>query len=157
MKRRIKMGQPSLKDILLEDAKDAKTNSYENVVLPAGEYIGKVLNFTEEDTYQYIAMEVDGVRHNFFYNYYLYETTDLDGNVIAWIKELATFTTNEKTSLLDIANSAIGCSYKFTIYNYVPKSGKNRGVTQHAISFKDLPSQVSVTIDVEEEDLDLPY
>ena len=72
MKRRIKMTTPNLKDILLADTKDAKTSSYENIVLPAGEYTGKILNFTEEETYQYIAIEVDGVRHNFFYNYYIY-------------------------------------------------------------------------------------
>ena len=149
--------KPTLKDILLADTKDAKTSSYENIILPAGDYVAKILNFTEEETYQYIAMEIAGVRHNMFYNYYIYQTEDLDGNLINWIKALSTIKTDDTTSLLDITNSAIGCSYKIVVYNYVPKSGKNQGVQQHSISFKDLPTQETVAVVIEEEELDLPY
>jgi hypothetical protein len=146
---------PTLKDILLKDAANAKTQDFEQEVLAPGEYVAKIIAFVEEDTYQYLTVEINKKRYNFFYNYYLYESTDLDANLISWIKALATIPTTEQTSLLDIANSAIGSSYKITLYNYVPKSGKNQGKTQCRISFKDLP--VIETVTVEEEDLDLPY
>jgi hypothetical protein len=150
------MNQTSLKDILIEDLKKAKApEGYTNEVLPPGEYVAKVLGFTEEETYQFISMEIDKKKYNFFYNYYLYGTTDLDANLINWFKALATIPVTEKTALLDIANSAIGSSYKVTVYNYTSKSGKNEGKTQHALSFRDLPQIETVTI--EEEEVDLPF
>ena len=150
------MSKPSLKDILIEDVKNAKTpegGNYE--VLAPGEYSAKVLGFTEEDTYQYITLEIDKKKHNFFYNYYIYNTTDLNAELINWIRALATIPVTEKTTLLEIANSAIGSTYKITVYNYTSKSGKNAGKTQHAISFKDLPEVQTAVI--EEEELELPF
>lgn len=150
------MNNPSLKDILLKDAANAKTS--ESVIpetLAPGDYVAKILGFTEEETYQYVSVEIDKTRYNFFYNYYLKDTTDLNADLINWIKALATIPVNDNTSLLEIANSAIGSSYKITVYNYMSKTGKNAGKTQHAISFRDLP--VIETVTIEEEDLDLPY
>jgi hypothetical protein len=146
---------PTLQDILLKDAANAKVQDFENEVLAPGEYIAKVIAFVEEESYQYVTLEIDKKRYNFFYNYYLFGTTDLDGNLINWIKALATIPTTEQTSLLEIANSAIGSSYKITLYNYVGKTGKNAGKTLHAISFRDVP--VIQTVTIEEEDLDLPF
>ena len=150
------MNKPSLKDILLQDAASAKTGgTIVNEILAPGVYVAKILGFTEEETFQYISVEINKKKHNFFYNYYLKDTTDLDANLINWIKALATIPVNEKTSLLEIANSAIGSSFKITIYNYVSKAGKNAGKTQHAISFKDLPVIETVTIEAEE--IELPF
>jgi len=151
------MSKPSLKDILMSDAANAKTQGYENEILPAGEYVAKVLGFTEEDTYQYVSLEINKKRFNFFYNYYIKDTTDLDANLINWIKGLATIQVVDTTSLLDITNSAIGSSYKVTVYNYVPKNGKNAGKQQHALSFRDVPTIETVTVDIAEEEFDLPY
>lgn len=150
------MNNPSLKDILLKDAANAKTS--ESVIpetLAPGDYVAKILGFTEEETYQYVSVEINKTRYNFFYNYYLKDSTDLNADLINWIKALATIPVTDNTSLLEIANSAIGSSYKITIYNYMSKTGKNAGKNQHAISFRDLP--VIETVTIEEEDLDLPY
>lgn len=150
------MNNPSLKDILLKDIANAKTS--ESAIpdtLAPGDYVAKILGFTEEETYQYVSVEIDKTRYNFFYNYYLKDTTDLNADLINWIKALATIPVNDNTSLLEIANSAIGSSYKITVYNYISKTGKNAGKNQHAISFRDLP--VIETVTIEEEDLDLPY
>lgn len=150
------MTNPSLKDILLKDIAKAKTS--ESAIpdtLAPGDYVAKILGFTEEETYQYVSVEIDKVRYNFFYNYYLKDTTDLNADLINWIKALATIKVDDNTSLLEIANSAIGSSYKITIYNYMSKSGKNAGKNQHAISFRDLP--IIETVTIEEEDLELPY
>ena len=150
------MNNPSLKDILLKDiAKAKKSESGIPDTLAPGDYVAKILGFTEEETYQYVSVEIDKTRYNFFYNYYLKDTTDLNADLINWIKALATIPVTDNTSLLEIANSAIGSSYKITIYNYMSKSGKNAGKNQHAISFRDLP--VIETVTIEEEDLDLPY
>lgn len=150
------MANPTLKDILLKDAAAAKVPEGLNTeALPAGTYVAKILGFTEEETYQFISVEIDKKKYNFFYNYYLKDTTDLDANLINWIKGLATIQVTENTSLLEIANSSIGSSYKIVIYNYVSKAGKNAGKTQHAISFKDLP--VIETVTVETEEVVLPF
>lgn len=150
------MPNPTLKDILLKDAADAKVPEGLNTeALPAGTYVAKILGFTEEETYQFISVEIDKKKYNFFYNYYLKDTTDLDANLINWIKGLATIQVTENTSLLEIANSAIGSSYKIVVYNYVSKAGKNAGKTQHAISFKDLP--IIETVTVETEEIQLPF
>lgn len=145
----------SLKDILVDDLKNAKSVSIENIVLEEGDYIGKLLGFTEEDTYQYVTFEIEGKRYNFFYNYFLRDSTDYNADVLNWIKALATIPVTEKTTLLEIANSAIGSSYKFSIYNYVSKSGKNAGQKQHAISFRTAPE--IVTVEINEEELELPF
>lgn len=144
-----------LKDILLKDVADAQSSGPNTEILEPGVYNAKVIGFTEEDTYQYITVEINKKRFNFFYNYYLYETDVLDKDLIEWIQALATIKTTAKTTLLEIANSAIGSTYKITIYNYTSKSGKNAGKVQHAISFRDLP--IEVAADVMEEDIELPF
>lgn len=148
--------KPSLKDILIKDANQAKeAGGIVNETLAPGEYIAKVLGFTEEETYQYVSVEINKRKFNFFYNYYLRNTTDLDASLVNWIKALATIPVKDTTSLLEIANSAIGSSFKVTIYNYVSKSGKNAGKTQHAVSFKDKPVLETTTIEAEE--VELPF
>ena len=97
----------SLNDILVSDIANAKTGINDEI-LPAGTYVAKVLNFTEEEHYNYITLEINKKRFNFFYNYYLRDTTDLDANLLNWLKALATIPVNEKTNFLDITNSAIG-------------------------------------------------
>jgi hypothetical protein len=150
------MNKPSLKDILIKDANTAKTQSgVVNEVLPPGTYLAKVLGFTEEEAYQFVSVEINKKKFNFFYNYYLRNTTDLDASLINWIKALATIPVKETTSLLEIANSAIGSTFKVTIYNYVSKTGKNAGKTQHAISFKDKPVLETTTIETEQ--VELPF
>jgi hypothetical protein len=150
------MNKPSLKDILIKDANTAKTQGgIVNEVLPPGTYLAKVLGFTEEEAYQYVSVEINKKKFNFFYNYYLRNTTDLDASLINWIKALATIPVKETTSLLEIANSAIGSTFKVTIYNYVSKTGKNAGKTQHAISFKDKPVLETTTIETEQ--VELPF
>lgn len=150
------MNKPSLKDILIKDANTAKTQGgIVNEVLPPGTYLAKVLGFTEEEAYQFVSVEINKKKFNFFYNYYLRNTTDLDASLINWIKALATIPVKESTSLLEIANSAIGSTFKFTIYNYVSKTGKNAGKTQHAISFKDKPVLETTTIETEQ--VELPF
>jgi hypothetical protein len=150
------MNKPSLKDILIKDANTAKTQGgIVNEVLPPGTYLAKVLGFTEEEAYQYVSVEINKKKFNFFYNYYLRNTTDLDASLINWIKALATIPVKETTSLLEIANSSIGSTFKVTIYNYVSKTGKNAGKTQHAISFKDKPVLETTTIETEQ--VELPF
>lgn len=150
------MEKPSLKDILIKDANTAKTQGgIVNEVLPPGTYLAKVLGFTEEEAYQYVSVEINKKKFNFFYNYYLRNTTDLDANLISWIKSLATVPVKDSTSLLEIANSAIGSTFKITIYNYISKTGKNAGKTQHAVSFKDKPVLETTTIETEQ--VELPF
>ena len=148
--------KPSLKDILIKDANNAKeAGGIVNEVLAPGQYIAKVLGFTEEEAYQFVSLEINKKKYNFFYNYYLRNTKDLDAALINWIKALATIPVKDTTSLLEIANSAIGSSFKVTIYNYVSKTGKNAGKTQHALSFKDKPVLETTTIEAEE--VELPF
>ena len=150
------MNKPSLKDILIKDANTAKTQGgIVNEVLPPGTYLAKVLGFTEEEAYQFVSVEINKKKFNFFYNYYLRNTTDLDASLINWIKALATIPVKDTTSLLEIANSSIGSTFKVTIYNYVSKTGKNAGKTQHAISFKDKPVLETTTIETEQ--VELPF
>jgi hypothetical protein len=150
------MSNINLQKILVKDLDKAVVpEGFVSETLPPGTYTGKVLGFTEEETYQYISIEIDKKKFNFFYNYYIKDTTDLDANLINWIKALATIPVKDDTTLLEIANSAIGSSYKIELYNYTSKSGKNAGKVQHAISFKTLP--VIVTIDVEEEVIEVPF
>jgi hypothetical protein len=148
----------SLKDILVADAAKAKASQggYEEIILTPGKYTAKVLGFTEEETYQYMSLQINGRKHNFFYNYYNYGTQDLNKQLIDWIQSLATIPVTPKTSLLEIVNSAIGSSYNIDIYNYVSKSGKNEGKTQHAINFKVSPELETVIIETETLE-DLPF
>lgn len=153
--------KPNLSNILVADEKNAKSSEFINETLPAGEYMAKLVGFTEEDTYQFFSFEINGKTYNFFYNYYIKDTTDYNLELIVWIKALATIQFNEQTNLLDIVNSAIGSTYKITLYNYTSKTGKNAGKQQHAISFSDVPVvqsvQVNATVDdTEDEDIDLP-
>lgn len=149
------MQKPSLKDILLKDVANAQKQEFNNEILAPGEYSAKILGFTEEDTYQYITVEINKKKFNFFYNYYLKDTTVLNADLINWIKALATIPIDENTSLLTIANAAIGSTYRITIYNYTSKTGKNAGKVQHAISFSDLPA--IETVEIVNETLELPY
>lgn len=144
-----------LKDILLKDVGTAQSGGPNMEILEPGVYEAKVIGFTEEDTYQYVTLEINKKRFNFFYNYYLYESDVLDKDLLDWLQALSTITTTAKTTMLEIANSAIGHTYKVTIYNYESKSGKNAGKTQHAISFRDLPVKVDTTI--VDEELELPF
>lgn len=144
-----------LKDILLKDVGTAQSGGPNMEILEPGVYEAKVIGFTEEDTYQYVTLEINKKRFNFFYNYYLYESDVLDKDLLDWLQALSTITTTAKTTMLEIANSAIGNTYKVTIYNYESKSGKNAGKTQHAISFRDLPIKVDATI--VDEELELPF
>ena len=69
-------GKPSLKDILLEDTKNAKVpEGPAQDVLPPGDYRAKVISFTEEDTYQYMVLEMNKEKYNFIYRYYIKDTT----------------------------------------------------------------------------------
>lgn len=148
--------KPSLKDILVKDLAGAKQpEGYVTEILLPGTYSAKILGFVEEETYQYVTVEINKKKYNFFYNYFLRDSQDLNADVINWIKALSTIQVTENTTMLEIANSAIGSTFKITIYNYVSKSGKNAGKTQHAISFKDVPEIETVTFETEE--IDLPF
>lgn len=145
----------NLATITIADLAGAQTRTKENPIVPAGIHTAKVLGFVEEETYNYVSLEINGAKHNFFYNYFLRDTDTFDKDVLDWIISLATIAVNEKTSLIDITNSAIGSSYKIEIYNYVSKTGKNAGKTQHAIRFETKPELVVVEISTEE--FELPY
>ena len=80
----------SLSDILVSDIANAKTGINDEI-LPAGTYVAKVLSFTEEEHYNYIALEINKKRFNFFYNYYLRDTTDLDVTYLTGLKHLQQF------------------------------------------------------------------
>lgn len=148
--------QKSLKDILVKDLETAKKPAGGDFeILPPGEYVAKIIGFTEEESYQYITVEINKKRYNFFYNYFNYGTQDLNYYLIDWIKSLATVPMTEDMSLLEIANSSIGNSYKITIYNYTGKTGKNVGKVQHTIDFKIKPELQIVDIITEE--VELPY
>lgn len=147
----------NLSKILAGDVKNAKTG-FKNEVLEPGTYVGKLLGFTEEDNYQFVTFLINGSKYNFFYNYFIYDTQDLDANLINWITKLATIPVDAKTSLLEIANSAVGSSYKIEIYNYTSKSGKNAGKAQHSIRFSTMPIKEEVVIETEEISIeDLPF
>ena len=146
----------TLSQLNIKDLQGAKAPSTERPVLPAGEYNAKFMGVTEEETYSYFKLQINNETYNFFYNLYLKDSEDLDANILNWIKSLATITTDDSTSLLAIVNSAIGSTYKIKIYNYVSKTGKNAGKTQHAIDYKVAP-QIQAVQTVETEELDLPF
>ena len=58
------MQNPSLKDILLKDAANAQSPEFKNEVLVPGTYSAKILGFTEEDTYQYVTVEINKKKFN---------------------------------------------------------------------------------------------
>ena len=145
----------NLSNITIADLGTAQTKTTEKPIVPAGMHVAKVLGFVEEENYNYVSLEINGVRHNFFYNYFLRDTDTLDADVLNWIVGLSTIAVKEDTSLIDISNSAIGSSYEIEIYNYAPKTGKNAGKPQHGIQFKTTPKLTVVEISTEE--FVLPY
>jgi hypothetical protein len=145
----------NLSNITIADLGAAQTRNVERPVIPAGIHTFKVLGFVEEENYNYVSLELDGVKHNFFYNYFLKDTDTFDADVLNWIVGLATIAVTENTSLIDITNSAIGSSYEIEIYNYTPKTGKNAGKLQHGIQFSTTPKLV--TVEIESEEFVLPY
>ena len=145
----------NLANITIADLGAAQTKNTERPIVPAGIHTAKVLGFVEEENYNYVSLEIDGVKHNFFYNYFLRDTDVFDADVLNWIIGLSTIPVTESTSLIDITNSAIGSSYKIEIYNYTPKTGKNAGKPQHGIQFSTKPELVVVEITSEE--FVLPY
>lgn len=125
-------------------------------VCPAGKHVAKVLAFVEEENYNYVSLEIDKKKYNFFYNYCLRDSDVFDEDVLNWIISLATINVDEKTSLMEITNSAIGSSYMIEVYNYTSKAGKNAGKVQHGIQFSVKPELTVVEIETEEID-ELPY
>lgn len=145
----------NLANITIKDLAGAETKNMEKPILPAGTHVAKVLGFTEEENYNYVSLEVNGVKYNFFYNYFLRDTDKFDADVLNWIIGLSTIPVQEDTSLIDVTNSALGSSYKIEIYNYTPKTGKNAGKPQHGIQFRTKPELV--VVEVETEEFELPY
>lgn len=146
----------NLSNITAADLKSAGKQERGNFgILSPGKHVAKVLTFVEEDHYNYVSVEVAGKKYNFFYNYFLKDTTTFDADVLNWIIGLATVPVTDTTSLIEITNSAIGHSYEIEIYNYTPKSGKNAGKPQHGIQYSVAPKEVVAT--VEEEDFEFPY
>lgn len=149
------MNSRNLANITMADLGTAQTRNMDKPIVPAGMHVAKVLGFTEEENYNYVSLEIDGVKHNFFYNYFLKDTDTFDADVLQWIIGLATIPVEESTSLIEISNSAIGSSYEIEIYNYTPKTGKNAGKPQHGIQFSTKPKLTVVTVETEE--YELPY
>lgn len=145
----------NLANITIADLGTAQTRNTEKPIVPAGVHVFKVLGFVEEENYNYVSLELNGVKHNFFYNYFLKDTDTFDADVLNWIVGLSTITVTENTSLIDITNSAIGSSYEIEIYNYTPKTGKNAGKPNHGIQFSTAPKLV--TVEIESEEFVLPY
>lgn len=149
------MSNRNLANITIADLENAETKSVEAQVCPAGEHVAKVLAFVEEETYNYVSLEINGVKYNFFYNYFLKDSDKFNADVLNWIIGLSTIPVTDTTSLIDITNSAIGSSYKVEIYNYVSKTGKNAGKTQHGIQFSKKPELV--VVEVQTEEFELPF
>ena len=145
----------NLANINVRDLQGAETKNMEKPIVPAGMHVAKVLGFTEEESYNYVSLEIEGVRHNFFYNYFLRDSDKFDADVLNWIIGLSTVPVTDDTSLSDITNSAIGSSYMIEIYNYTPKTGKNAGKLQHGIQFSTKPELTVVQIQTE--DFELPF
>lgn len=145
----------NLANITMADLGSAQTRNVERPIVPAGMHVAKVLGFVEEENYNYVSLEIDGVKHNFFYNYFLRDTDTFDADVLNWIVGLSTIAVNDQTSLIDITNSAIGSSYEIEIYNYTPKTGKNAGKPQHGIQFSTTPKLT--VVEIESEEFELPF
>ena len=145
----------NLANITAADLGSAQTKNLERPILPAGMHTAKVLGFVEEENYNYVSLEIGGIKYNFFYNYFLKDTDTLDADVISWIVGLATIPVTPTTSLLEISNSSIGSSYKIEIYNYTPKTGKNAGKPQHGIQFSTKPELT--VVEIQSEEFQLPF
>jgi hypothetical protein len=147
----------NLSNITAADLGGAKTkpNQNEFPTCPAGKHVAKIIGFDEQENYNLLSVEIGGQKYNFFYNYFIYGTTDFDADVLNWIVGLSTIAVTENTSLIDITNSAIGSSYEIEIYNYTPKTGKNAGKPQHAIQFSTTPKLT--VVEIESEEFVLPY
>lgn len=147
----------NLSNITAADLGGAKTkpNQNEFPTCPAGKHVAKIISFDEQETYNLLSVEIGGQKYNFFYNYFIYGTTDFDADVLNWIMKLATIEVTPETSLQQIANSALGCSYEIEVYNYTPKKGKNAGKVQHGIQFSVAPKLTVVEVVTEE--YELPY
>ena len=145
----------NLSNLKFGDLDNAKSATADFSVCPAGSHVAKVMSFTENDNYNFVTLEIEGKSYNFFYDYTLRNSDDLDYNVINWIAGLAMIPVTKETSLLAITNSAIGHSYEIETYVYVGKNGKNKDKEQHAIRFNVKP--VPVTVQVQEENLELPF
>jgi hypothetical protein len=137
----------------LRNAKQREQKGFE--VCPPGVHTARVIEFVEEETYNSVKLEINGKQYNFFYNYFLRNSQDFDADVLNWIISLSTIPVTDTTSLMEIGNSAIGSSYKIEVYNYTSKSGKNAGKVQHGIQFSTKPELV--TVEIEEEEYNLPY
>lgn len=147
----------NLSNIKVADLGTAKQRPNTNAfaVCPSGVHVAKVLGFFEGDTYNTVSLEIDGTKYNFFYDYMLRDGSAFDADVLNWIISLATIPVTDSTGLMEIANSAIGSSYKIEIYNYTAKTGKNAGKLQHAIQFSTKPELT--VVDIQTEDFVLPY
>ena len=84
------MNSRNLANITMADLGTAQTRNMDKPIVPAGMHVAKVLGFTEEENYNYVSLEIDGVKHNFFYNYFLRDTDTFDADVLQWIIGLAT-------------------------------------------------------------------
>lgn len=149
------MSKKNLSNLTVADLATAKEETNAPKVCPEGEQIAKVLGFVEEETYNYVSLEIKGVKYNFFYNYFLKDSDELNAKVLNWIVSLSTVPVTETTSLIEITNSAIGSSYKIKIRNYMSKTGKNAGSMQHAIDFNFKPELV--VVEVQTEEFELPF
>lgn len=145
----------NLANITINDLAGAETRNTEKPIVPPGVHVAKVLGFVEEENYNYVSLEINGVKQNFFYNYFIKDTDKFDADVLQWIISLATIPVKENTPLISITNSAIGSSYKVEVYNYTPKTGKNAGKPQHGIRFSTKPELV--VVEVQTEEFVLPY
>lgn len=145
----------NLSTLTMADLTNAEAKQTEAKVCPAGEHEAKVLGFTEEETYNYVSLEINGVKYNFFYNYFLRDSDKLDKDLLDWIISLAQIPVTESTSFIDITNSAIGCTFKIETYNYVSKTGKNAGKQQHGINFRKKPELV--VVEIQSEEFELPF
>ena len=145
----------NLANITINDLAGAETRNMDKPIVPPGIHVAKVLGFVEEENYNYVSLEINGVKQNFFYNYFIKDTDKFDADVLQWIISLATIPVKENTPLISITNSAIGSSYKVEVYNYTPKTGKNAGKPQHGIRFSTKPELV--VVEVQTEEFVLPY
>lgn len=145
----------NLANITINDLAGAETRNMDKPIVPPGIHVAKVLGFVEEENYNYVSLEINGVKQNFFYNYFIKDTDKFDADVLQWIINLSTIPVKEDTPLIAVTNSAIGSSYKIEIYNYTPKTGKNAGKTQHGIRFSTKPELV--VVEVQTEEFVLPY
>lgn len=152
------MNMNSLSTLKVSDLEKAGTNTAEFKTCPAGTHLAKVISFTEEENYNFISLEIDKVKYNFFYSYTLKDSDQLNADVINWILALSTIPVTPDTHLLEITNSAIGRTYEVEIRNYTSKTGKHAGELQHSIDFKVKPTLSTVEVSSENVDVeDFPF